>query len=279
MVSEDRIKRARSAVDELQSGEMNVVASEDGKLTVKGYEVDLTDLSCECKDHEYNERFCKHIVAARLQTMWGNIDADVPSESSEPPKPSVLDPRFENVPEPLTNMNQWVCWRQELHENKDGTQRWTKVPVDPHTGGFGSSTDDETWGSFRDAVSHYNTNEDVMGIGIVISEELDNLIGIDIDDCRDPESGMLDEAVHEILADVDTYAEVSPSGTGIRIFAVGSSSTDACEAELPEDAHIEKYVTGRYLTVTGHRLTGVPEVVRNDKETIAEFDSRCASDD
>ena len=276
MPTDDELSRARSALDELEQGEMSVQPNGDGTFQVKDYTVDIQEISCECPDHEYNERFCKHIVAARLQAMWGNIDVDVGvgGGNSDPPKPDVLDPRFDNVPEYLRGLDQWVCWEQKLHENKDGSKRWTKVPVAVDGSGFASSTDPETWGTFTEAVGQYNATESVVGIGLVIGDEYDDIIGVDIDDCREPETGELDSAIHEVLDGVDSYAEVSPSGTGIRLFLRGVSSAPGhCEAELPGEAHIEKYVTGRYLTVTGHQLVGQPDAVENDESAIAKFDS------
>lgn len=278
MPSDNQLSRARNALDELEQRDMTVTPNGDGTVEVKDYTVDIQEISCECPDHKFNERFCKHIIAAQLQTMWGNIDVDAAVDTSmsnrDPTKPDVLDPRFDNVPVYLRELDQWVCWEQKLHENKDGSKRWTKVPVDANGTGFASSTDPETWSAFSDAVGNYNMTESVVGIGLVIGEEHDDIIGVDIDDCREPDTGELDSPVHELLDDVDTYAEVSPSGTGIRLFLRGvSSAPNTCEAELPGEAHIEKYVTGRYLTVTGHQLVGQPDTVENDESAIAKFDS------
>lgn len=282
MVSTKRLKRARSALDELENGDMTVDPQPDGTFEVKDYTVDLGEMSCSCADHEYRVTFCKHLVAARLQAMWGNVsvpDTDSDTEQT-PPKPSVLDPELAAIPESLRELDQWVCWKQKLHENKDGSKRWTKVPDSPVTGGLASSTDSDTWGTFRDTIGYYNRDGDAVGVGVVISATEDDLIGIDIDDCRDPESGELDDSVEDILSDVDTYAEVSPSGTGIRIFVYGNSEyPDECEADLPGEAHIEMYVTGRYLTVTGHQLDSVPSEVYHDESTVREFDRRTHDDE
>jgi len=107
-----------------------------------------------------------------------------------------------------------------------------------------------------------------------------NIIGIDIDDCRDPESGVIDEPVRALLSDVDTYVEVSPSGTGLRVFVLGESDlSKGTVAELPGEAHVEMYDTGRYLTVTGHRLDKYStEDVHEDKPTINQFEALMSDD-
>ena len=275
MVSEDRLKRARSALDEIEADEMQVTTADDGTFEVKDYEVDLDGPSCTCADHEYNELFCKHIVAVQLQSMWGNITVDDSIGTPDvPPSPDVLSPKLGEIPERLREMDQWVCWKQKLHENKDGTKRWTKVPVDAVHLRFASSTDSDTWTDFRTAVGTYNADSEIAGVGVVIQKS-DGLIGIDVDDCRNPETGEIDRAVKALLSEVETYVEVSPSGTGLRIFVFGEVESDiGCEAELPGEAHIERYVTGRYLTVTGHRLDEYgTEDVREDEQTIREVDA------
>lgn len=278
MADPDHISRARGALDEIESGDMPIDANPDGTFEVKEkYEVDPEIPSCDCKDFEYRVDFCKHIQAVNLQLLWGNITRQTESESSTPPRPDVLLPEFENVPRALRAMDHWVCWKQKLHENKDGTQRWTKVPVDVNTGGFASSTDSDTWTSYESAVEFCErTDTDACGVGFVVGES-DALIGIDIDDCRDAETGKLDDIVVDFLRETDTYAEVSPSGTGLRIFAFGEVPDDnGNEADLPGEAHIEMYWTGRYLTVTGHHIGTTPEDVNWDDDTVSEFQKRCS---
>ena len=85
------------------------------------------------------------------------------------------------------------------------------------------------------------------GIGFMLG---DGLHGIDLDDCRNPETGELNARSLSILAAVDGYAEVSPSGTGIKIIA----STNL-ERSKPEPQNgIELYTGNRYFCLTGHVL-------------------------
>ena len=53
----------------------------------------------------------------------------------------------------------------------------------------------------------------------------------------------------------DSYAEVSPSGTGVRVWVVGTlAGLLPSGKEGRRRGPIEVYDGGRYLTVTGHRL-------------------------
>jgi hypothetical protein len=92
----------------------------------------------------------------------------------------------------------------------------------------------------------------------------DGWAGVDFDDCRDLESGELDGNVPHFLDLLRTYAEISPSGTGIKVI---------CRGKLPKGPRhnragtIEMYDEGRYFTITGHALHGVPlHVHRLDRE-------------
>lgn len=274
MADPELISRAHSALDEIDAGEMSIEDNGDGTFTVKGdYEVDPSVPKCSCKDFEYRVDFCKHIVAVTMQDLWGNVDAHS-GGSDAPPRPDVIEMEYDSIPHTLRGMDHWVCWKQKLIENKDGSQRWTKVPVDVESGGFASSTDPETWTDYTNAASYCRRSDtDAVGLGFVVSED-DAVIGIDIDDCRDPDSGDIDPVVVELLRHTETYAEVSPSGTGIRIFVLGDSTVEECEADLPREAHIEMYDTGRYLTVTGHSIDYCPDDLEWDDDTLSEFEAR-----
>jgi putative DNA primase/helicase len=101
----------------------------------------------------------------------------------------------ENIPEDLKRRPQWVCWRLEEREGKT-----TKVPYTPGTERRASSTDMMTWRTFEEALGAYEAQEPPYdGIGFVFSSG-DPFVGIDIDSCRDPETGeVTDEQTQEML--------------------------------------------------------------------------------
>ncbi|ACM58709.1 conserved hypothetical protein [Halorubrum lacusprofundi ATCC 49239] len=145
-------------------------------------------------------------------------------------------------PETLREREQWVCWREETRDGKP-----TKVPVTPGTGGFASSTDPETWDAFETALE-YTETEHADGVGFVFTDD-DPIVGVDLDDCRDPETGDVDDAAQDIIKRLDSYTEVSPSGTGYHVLITG---------ELPEGRNrrgsVELYDTARFFTVTGDHV-------------------------
>jgi primase-polymerase (primpol)-like protein len=152
------------------------------------------------------------------------------------------------IPAALRDLPQWVAWRPEL---RPGKSKPAKVPINPHTGRTAKVTDSRTWGTF-DRAAALAHEQQLAGIGYVFAAE-DPYCGIDLDRCIDPASGRLDPWAEEIVADLMTYTEVSPSGSGVKLVLRG---------RLPEGRRrrgkVELYDRGRYFALTGVRLPGTP---------------------
>ena len=108
----------------------------------------------------------------------------------------------------------------------------------------------------------------------------DDLGGIDLDACRNPETGELTPWAMEIVTDFNSYTEISPSGTGVKIFARGapdaiSNNVLAMPGEpiSGKRPQIEAYITKRYFTVTGERLPEAPDEIRAAPEAWARLGS------
>ena len=162
-------------------------------------------------------------------------------------RPEVLALSLDNIPQDLQAMDRWVLWKNVQRSKPNGEKVWAKMPLSAK-GGAGSSTDSATWASFGAAVDEYLLG-DYDGIGIVLGGTLH---GIDLDDCRDPVTGSLSELAQETLDRVEGYAEVSPSGTGLKIF----TQTNLDGSRTKKEAGVELYKDGRYFTVTGHAING-----------------------
>ncbi|GCF15657.1 hypothetical protein Harman_35920 [Haloarcula mannanilytica] len=168
--------------------------------------------------------------------------------------PIVNEP--EAIPETLRERDQWVCWREE---NRDGKP--TKIPVTPGAGGFASATASETWASFEAALD-YTETEHADGIGFVFTND-DPIVGVDLDDCRDPETDDVDDAALDIIKRLDSYTEVSPSGTGYHVLITGT---------LPDGRNrrgsVELYDTARFFTVTGDHVERTPTRVARRQDAL-----------
>jgi len=119
----------------------------------------------------------------------------------------------------LANEKIWVAWQQEQRNGK-----LTKIPKNPATGGNAMvPTNPSTYGTRAAAEKRWQSiqkkNKDAVGgIGIVLGELGDGLylVGIDLDSCLT--NGTIDEWALIVIARFDTYAEISPSGTGVKLF-------------------------------------------------------------
>lgn len=162
-----------------------------------------------------------------------------PETSNGAPTADVEDPR-NNIPEELRRRIQFVVYKLEERNGKT-----TKVPYIAGGVGKASSTDSETWRTFDEAFQALQTGR-YDGIGFVFSSG-DPYAGIDLDDCRDPRTGEIEEWAGEIIREFAGYTEVSPSGTGIHIIVRG-------RAPNKKRGKVEAYSERRFFTLTGQVL-------------------------
>lgn len=195
-----------------------------------------------------------------------------------PQRPDPLSFEPGAVPELLRDREQWVCWRYQWDNDRG---EWTKIPVDPSgSGGYAKSTDPDTWGSFGSAVGfHDRTGTDTDGVGFVVGDE-GVVMGVDLDDCRDPDTGELEPWAETVVDEISTYWEASPSGTGLRAFGLGFLPDGGTRADIEDaEGHIEMYDTGRYLTVTGHQLDDAPPTVEQVNSSVDSVHSEYIAED
>lgn len=168
---------------------------------------------------------------------------------------------YEKIPEELKSLPQWVGFFRT--PAKDG--KTTKKPVNVRTLYGASSTNPETWGTFEQAVNAIGKTAKVgesqgkiEGIGFVFAPPY---CGIDLDHVINADTGEINRQALDIINTMESYTEISPSGTGIHIIYKGEIHKEwKCKKNsgLGNGSDIEMYQQGRYFTVTGNRF--------NDKE-------------
>ena len=78
-------------------------------------------------------------------------------------------------------------------------------------------------------------------------------MGIDLDGCRDPQTGEVDAWAEEMISQCNSYHEVCPSGTGVKVIVRGSLPKISNHVKkLGNGRSIEIYDRGRFFTVTGN---------------------------
>jgi putative DNA primase/helicase len=178
----------------------------------------------------------------------------------------------------LAHEARWVAWRNELRGGK-----LTKVPYAP--GGEKAKADDpSTWCTRvkAEAVAARLMNGKGGGVGIELGDLGGDtcLGGIDLDSCLGPDE-KLAAWTEAILRAAPTYAELSPSGRGLKLFfyltsedvrpflnkiGVDPEHWGTRRGVPGEDARdhgpaIEVYLSGRYFAVTGDRWPTAPDSI------------------
>jgi hypothetical protein len=169
------------------------------------------------------------------------------------PKPTLVSGDLANPPaalQPLVHRAQWAIWQLTWEGN-----RWSKPPLfayDPRR--HANSADPSTWVDYSTAVDSMLAHH-ADGITFILTPE-DELAALDIDHVRDPNTGairdwaqrLLDQAAH-------AYCEVSPSGTGLRIWGTAVGAPIQRQFKLENDTALELFRrTRKPLTVTGLQL-------------------------
>lgn len=168
--------------------------------------------------------------------------------------PSLLpfDPETNSIPQFLRQQKRWAPWKGIWNAKR---KKWDKIPLDIKNPSRRMSTAaPERWFSYADALAalrqhpgHYS------GIGFVMTG-MKGLVGFDGDKCVDRSTGAIQSWAHAVINTVDSYAEISPSGTGVRVFALGEVPQDFTNHKVGVEIYQGDHP--RFLTVTGHRIEG-----------------------
>ena len=187
-----------------------------------------------------------------------------------PPRTGQAQVKLAGIPEALKALPRWAMWRTE---DKGTGGKPGKPPINPLTDRYASPTDPETWVSFDDAWKAYREGR-YEGLSFAMLAE-DGLVGIDLDNCRNPNNKGIAQWAAVIAQDLDSYTEVSPSGRGLRIFLRGSLPCDKGRHK----GKVEAYSSAKFLTVTGHRLRSLPSTIEARPEALAAFYEKWFGDD
>ena len=182
-------------------------------------------------------------------------------------RPTTPAPIYHQMPAEMQARKQWVCWAWR----RDNNGKWTKAPINPHTGGNASTKAPRTWGTFQQAKAAYLENPiGLAGIGYVFSKD-DPFVGVDLDHCRDVKTGAISSWAQGYIDRFATYAEISPSQSGVKMIV---------RATFPGSKGIKKpagemYAWGRFFTITGAVLAGHTTISDNQVATDALYADLC----
>lgn len=160
--------------------------------------------------------------------------------------------RLQQLPEAMRALPQWLLWR---YEQRAGEPKPRKVPY--YISGYarrgtqGSDKDRSNLCAFDLAVQRFGRgNYDGIGFAFLPG---DGLVGVDIDNGVDPDTGEISELCQDVIGACASYTETSPSGKGVHIILTGEPA-----AFKSDDIGLEVYAERQYFTCTGARWSTRP---------------------
>jgi len=180
------------------------------------------------------------------------------------------------IPDYLKEKEQWLVWTEE--DKKVPYAPWeVTYPIDP--------VDSSYWTSYEQALQ-FLKYRDFDGMGFVFKPEGD-IVGIDLDDCveetiieGDNVSVKLSDPHQKIVDVLDSFTEISQSGTGIHIYVRGNVGGHFVDNETD----VEIYDRERFFCMTGKVVTDYSFDIEDRSEKIkdicnAYIDDEAESDD
>jgi putative DNA primase/helicase len=184
----------------------------------------------------------------------------------------------------------WVVWTYEQRGDKK-----TKPPYDPcrvrePKKNYAKNDDPDSWGTLAEARSAFQRLPWLEGYGFEFDGNgLGEVSAFDLDNCRKPQTSELHPWVQRLLERCNSYAEVTPSNTGIRIFGLtnrrgtGKGRKQRVDDDFNGSGDPKKAcscesfrATNRYATITGRHIPGTPLTLANLDDVmdavIAELD-------
>lgn len=181
--------------------------------------------------------------------------------------------KFEHLraPDALRDLKGWLVWHWR---QKPGSPKPSKMPYyvsgRVRTGTHGSEADRSNLVTFEEAKAFAEKN-DFAGVGLALMPEF-GITALDFDNCV--KDGVIDPRVEELTA--GTYAELSPSGNGIRAFVLGESPDHKDSTPADGSFGFETFHAKGFVTFTGHvteltEITGTENTVAPISDAVMAF--------
>lgn len=148
---------------------------------------------------------------------------------------------YNNIPSELKQYPNWVLRKNKVPYSVTRLgKKWQSL---------------EDCGVYEDVIQALECG-DYDGIGFQLSNSPYTVI--DLDHCIDENGDITNDRVIDLLEEVASYWEYSPSGTGLHIWLKGETPKAVKNSPLG----FEMYSKGRYITMTGNTPTG-GDIVEN----------------
>ena len=213
-----------------------------------------------------------------LTSLWTGRIVMV-TTTARPPRPQAVSIIVDGIPDELKQRRQWVLWKYEWRATRQVACGSGRRNPSGRTAATRSLTNRRRGPRSRQRGPWYQLHPDHYdGIGFVFAED-DEFCGIDLDACRCRDDGRLTEWSASIINSVGSYAEVSPSGEGVKLVVraklpIPSKATgrvakpknvETFGDKKPEVAMFDKR---RFWCMTGRRLNGTPATIEARQQEV-----------
>jgi predicted P-loop ATPase len=184
-------------------------------------------------------------------------------------------------PEALTCRPQWVLFQLLEVPGKQGELKLTKIPVNPRTLKYGSSTNPKTWGTYDACVAvlpralvawtHTPPTEhdekpatyQGAGIGFVFTVD-DPYMLVDLDHSVAPETGVIAPWAQTLIDTLNSYTQRSVSGKGLHVLVQAKMPT-----EDKQHGDVQMWDQKRFVAMTGWHLPATPRTIESRQSQLA----------
>lgn len=176
-----------------------------------------------------------------------------------------LQQKYIRIPQEIKDTRRWVCYKTEVRDGEE-----TKIPMNALSGGYASTSDPDTWTSFKLAINGC-VKYGFVGLGFMLGEDTItgvSYFGVDLDNHVDKRTGQkpyatakeFEEFASIFIKQLDSYTEYSHSGEGVHII---------CKGKLPGKRNkrkgVEMYDYRRFFTMTGKVINAKPIEERSEE--------------
>lgn len=170
--------------------------------------------------------------------------------------------------EALRDKRVWICYPMIWNDKKHGVGGYDKPPINPYTLYNGSSDEPESLATYDKAIAQIGKTAHVrvkghnglitckvVGAGIALSGT--GICGLDLDNVVDRERRVMTREAGEIVALLDSYTEISPSGSGLHIVFLGKLPENIKKIVKPKPdifkTELAEYqlLDSGYITISG----------------------------
>jgi len=152
------------------------------------------------------------------------------------------------IPKELQISPQWVLSKPDKNPYQTNGQK-------------AKSNEPATWNTFENIFKVFQ-NGGYNCMGYVLTNG-DPFCVIDLDNCRNLETGEIAPEAKKIINDLDSYTEISQSGKGVHIFIKGKKPGGKCRNKT-----LEMYDSGRFIAMTFNHLDGTLETIESRQDEL-----------